>query len=255
MRHHISQKLALAGAVAGLFLCAAPLRAQTVVNGTFEAPSDGASGTDTTATGWTLNPAVGDNYTNPGQRCQFDSPTPNGGTWSLWLQTFVQFGSATQQVTGITPGTTYNLTSDLAFQEPGFDNITLANQATDPKSADTGNCFVYLGIQYRNASGQSVGAPKFKEVTAGTLNEVDDSSGATPWANYGVSLTAPAGASQAEIEIGWANGGVDGNTGGQSVFATDVALAPVAVPEPASLSLLSMGGVALLARRRAAKSA
>jgi hypothetical protein len=252
MGHRISLKSAFVGGIAGLFLSVAPALAQTVVNPNFELPADGATGTDGTATGWNLLPAVGDNYTNPGARCQFDTPTPSGGTWSLWLQTFVASGGATQTVTGVTPGSTYTFTSDLAFQEPGYDSITLANQASDPKSTDTGNCETYLAVQYQNASNQNVGGLHDIVIPAGSVNEVDNSSGATPWAPYSVNSLAPAGATQALLEIGWINGGLDDNMGGQSVFATDVSFA---VPEPTSLSLIGISGMALLARRRAAKAA
>lgn len=242
-------KSACAGGIAGLCLSVAPALAQTVVNPNFELPADGATGTDGVATGWTLSPAVGDDYTNPGARCQFDTPTPSGGTWSFWLQTFVASGSATQTVTGVTPGSTYTFTSDLAFQEPGYDNITLANQAGDKNSSNSMNCDTYLAVQYLNASGGSVGSPFLTQILAGTVNEVNGSNGATPWAPYSVTGLAPAGATQAELEIGWVDGGLDGNTGSQSVFATNVTFG---VPEPTSLSLLGFGSMALLARRRRA---
>ena len=117
MRRITGRKAALlCGAVSLVMLSAGRLHAQ-VTNPDFELPSDGASGTDSVATGWTLDPAAGDDYTNPGARCQFDTPTPSGGTWSLWLQTFVQSGDAQQVVTGITPGTNYALSAEMGFQD------------------------------------------------------------------------------------------------------------------------------------------
>lgn len=256
MGHQFSLKSALVGGIAGLFLAVAPLHAQTVVNPNFELPDDGASGTDGTATGWTLNPAVGDNYTNPGARCQFDTPTPSGGTWSLWLQTFVQFGSATQLVPAVQAGTDYNFSAQMAFEVPGYNNVTLANQASDSKSQDTGSLESYLGIQYENGSGQNVGLPTYTLIPAGSITAAagtNSDKSATNWAPYSVSALAPAGATQALVEIGWINGGLDGNTGGQSAFATSTSF--TAVPEPASLSMIGMGGMALLARRRTARKA
>ena len=66
------------------------------------------------------------------------------------------------------------------------------------------------------------------------------------YAPFGVGGFAPAGAAGVELILGWANGGMDGNTGGQSVFATDVAFG---VPEPTSLAVLALGGATLLSRR------
>jgi hypothetical protein len=236
---------------AALLLVSTSLHAQ-VVNGDFELPSDGASGTDTVATGWTLNPAVGDNYTNPGQRCQFATPTPSGGTWSFWIQTFVKSGSATQTVdTGtIVPGSTYTFQSQMAFEVPGYNNVTLANQASDPKSTNTGDLYSYLGITWLNHFNQPLGTLNADGVNTETAIPAGSVTSANHvYTPYQVTGVAPAGAYAAVLTIGWNNGGVDGNTGGQSAFATD-AIFGTSVPEPASLSLIGIGGMALLARRR-----
>ena len=91
------------------------------------------------------------------------------------------------------------------------------------------------------------------QIPAGSIGVYNGSNGATPWLLYSVNGIAPAGATQADIVVGWQNGGVDNNTGGQSAFATSVGLNAV-VPEPASLSMLAIGGLALFARRRAKSS-
>jgi hypothetical protein len=256
MRSHVSVNALLLGAAACVLVWVPTSRAQ-VVNPNFELPADGATGTDTVATGWTLDPAVGDSYTNPGSRCQFDTPTPSGGTWSLWLQTFVQYGDANQVVTGVTPGVAYNLTAQLAFQVgstpgTGYNAVTLVNQASDTKSQDTGDLYSYLEVEFQNAGGTRVGSIDYTLIPAGSITAAPVGQ-STPFATYTVTGVAPAGATQALVEIGWDNGGLDNNTGGQSAFATDVSFG--VVPEPASLSLISMGGVALLARRRRARTA
>jgi len=255
MRRNTRRYAAILSGAACLAFSAIRLHAQTVTNPNFELPSDGASGTDTVATGWTLDPAVGDNYTNPGQRCQFDTPTPSGGTWSFWLQTFVQYGDTQQVVTGLTPGTSYTLSAQMGFQDgsgpgQGYNAVTLANQASDTKSQDTGDLYSYLEIQYESHNGTAIGSPDIVDIPAGSISVYNQSNGATPWLPYSVGGVAPAGATQADIVIGWQNGGLDGNTGGQSAFATSVGLAPTPVPEPATLSVLALGSLGLLARRR-----
>jgi hypothetical protein len=252
MRKSTVFNAALFGGAVSLFLAAAPSHAQTVLNPDFENPNPPTTGvgssTDTVATSWVLSPAVGDDYTNPGQRCTFANPTPSGGTWSFWLQTFVQDGFAAQVVPGVTAGNVYDLSAQMAFEVPGYNNVTLANQASDPNTQDTGNLYSYLELQYEHPNGSVDGAPYMLQIPAGSVTTANH-----VYAPYDISGLAPAGATQAELLIGWQNGGLDGNTGGQSAFATSVALNQV-VPEPASLSLVAVGSLALFARRRAKSS-
>jgi hypothetical protein len=247
MGHHFSLKAALVGGSALLFLSAAPLRAQFVINPNFELPADSADSTSTSATGWTLSPAPGVGtpppYVNLGQRAAFYTPTPSGGRWSFWLQTFTDNGSATQTVTGVTAGKNYTLGAQFLFelgsngtQGPGngYDAIPTINS--------------YLSIQYEDSSGDALGSPDVTNIgPTVALNRT--------FAPYSASGVAPAGATQALVSLGWTGGGTDDATGSQSAFATDVSFAAAAVPEPASLSVLSVGGMALLARRRAARKA
>jgi hypothetical protein len=239
----------------------AAAHAQLVTNGTFESPTNTNGGTDPTATGWTMSPAPNMNggvlnYTNTGQRCTFASPTPTGGTWSFWEQTFTTDGTATQTVGGVTPGLTYTLGDEQAFEvnnssisNTGFNAITAANQSagTPNNGENGGNGYSYLGMVWLNNHGNPIGTLN----PDGTSVETIIAAGSVTTANhvyapYAVSGIAPVGASSVEVVLGWANGGQDGNTGGQSAFATDVALN---VPEPGSLSLLAVGAVALIRRR------
>jgi hypothetical protein len=268
---------------------AASSRAQSVFNGQWNFPENGDTGTSMTAqlgatntpgatTGWYLSPAPNPDfgYTNNGQRDQFYSnepivnPGPPATGWSLWLQNFTQSGFASETVKSVTAGTTYNFSSLFSFQDGtgpgmGYNAVTLANQTeASPVAPNTGDMYSYLAVQYQNSSGAVVGPTLLDgnsaetDIPAGSVtNYVIPSgtgAGSTAWAPYSVIGTAPAGATQVSLLIGWNNGGLDGGTGGQSAFADDATLTAV-VPEPASISLLGLGGMALMARRRRARTA
>ena len=63
-----------------------------------------------------------------------------------------------------------------------------------------------------------------------------------------VNVVAPAGASEAYVNLGAITGAVAGSSA--HAYVDNVTLAPVSTPEPASLALLAIGGVAMLALRR-----
>lgn len=254
-------------------------------SGTSQTAQTGGTNTVGLTTGWYMSPAANPDfgYTNPGQRDQFYSVEPivNPGTppspagtaatgWSFWLQNFTQSGLASQPVSNtdsgqaITPGTGYTFSSQFSFQDGtgpgmGYNAVTLANQTeTSPVAPNTGNMYSYLGVTFENSHGVVVGtlnADGFSDETtipAGSVSTYvipsGPGAGSTAFAPYSVSGIAPAGAASAILTIGWKNGGLDGGTGGQSAFADDATF--TTVPEPATLGLLSMGGMALLARRR-----
>jgi hypothetical protein len=270
MRSLSAKRTALICGAVGVLAWALPAHAQ--INPQWNLPADGTTGTDTTAEtnglntvggpGWYMSPAPNPDagspagsgaYTNNGMRDQFYSVETGG--WSFWLQTFTQSGSATQTVAA-SPGTNYTFSSQFSFQDGsgpgnGYNAVTLLNQPAGAPAPNSGDLFSYLQIKFENATGGVLGTQNTL-IPAGSVTMYDTSAGATPFAPYSVSGTAPANTAQALLTIGWQNGGVDNNTGGQSAFADDSVFAPTAVPEPASLSLLALGGLALLGRRRKA---
>jgi len=286
MRVSRSRAAVIGGAACLLAAWATPAHAQ-IVNANWglpnstSTPANNDTGTSPTAqtdggnivgasTGWYMAPAANPNfgYTNPGQRDQFYSvepivnPGPPATGWSFWLQTFTQSGLASQSIPA-TAGVNYTFGSQLSFQVGsgpgnGYNAVTLANQTeASPIAPNSGDLFSYLQLKYENASGGLLGTHT-TTIPAGSVTTYNVASGtgagSSPFLPYSVvGGVAPAGTTQAVLTIGWNNGGLDGGTGGQSAFADDETFGvTAAVPEPASLGLLSLGGAALMARRRRA---
>jgi hypothetical protein len=248
MRKSLAITAAAIGASLGLLASAHTAHAQTLVNGSWESPTDTTDSTSTTVDGWTMTQVYTDAADtipgNPGQRDAFYNNTA-GGRWSFWGQDFQNNGTAYQTVSGAVPGDTYTFTSQMLFElgggstsgaGNGFDAITVANNPTN-----TANCDAYINLSFIGANGHSVLASYQTDVLAGTVT-LDRT-----WAPYSVSGIAPAGTAFVKVLDGWTNGGSDGNTGSQGAFFDDETLS---VPEPATFSLLGLGGMALLARRR-----
>jgi hypothetical protein len=240
----------VAGSIGLMLTATSQLHAQSIVNGSWESPADATDGTSTTVDGWTMTQVFTDAADtvpgNPGQRDAFYNNTA-GGRWSFWAQDFQNNGTAFQKLSGAVPGTSYTFTSQMLFElgsgstegpGNGFDAITLANNPTN-----TANCDVYLNLSFIGANGHTVLGSAQTDILAGTVT-LDRT-----WAPYSVTATAPAGTAFVQVTDGWTNGGSDGGLGSQGGFFDDETLT-TNVPEPATLSLLGIGGMAVLGRRR-----
>jgi hypothetical protein len=209
-----------------------------ITNPDWEAPTDLVNSTNTTATGWTMI-ASGEPL-QAGDRAAFYNNTP-GGRWSYWLRDFEDHGSATQIVTGTTPGTNYAFTAQMLFELGSGSTVGATSGYNDVPTMNS-----FLEMQFENGSGTAVGLPYIFLIPSGSV----PLSGNRTWNPYTAAGIAPAGSSQVLLEIGWFGGnGTAHGTGSQSAFADDVTLG-VAVPEPASLSVMGLGALTLLVRRR-----
>ena len=238
MRRASSRKAALAGAVMGTLFWTASSFALPVVNANWEAPTDTTDSTSTVATGWTMT-ASGEVGT-AGNRAAFYSNV-DSGRWSFWLQDFEDHGGATQVVTGTAPGTNYFFTSLMLFELGSGNTVGPTSGYNDVPTLNS-----FLQMQFEDSVGNPIGAPDITNIPSGSV----PLSGNRTWNLYSVSGVAPAGSSQVLLDIGWTGGnGTVHGTGSQSAFADNVTFG-TSVPEPASFTVMGLGGLMLMRRRK-----
>jgi len=207
---------------ASLALATSASAANVIANGGFEA----GSGTD--ADGWQETGA------QPATR---DSSNPFSGTWALKLEA-------------------------IGSQTAGPNSVGLQNSIEDGGLASLEELTtVDVSFQWASAFGPGGVANYAVRILDGTGNIVDDTGVIALPDNGGVyglisapTLNVPAfGAAPADeyavfVEFSAAAGAFDGSSSGG--FIDDVSADGTFVPEPGSLALLGLGGLALVARRR-----
>jgi hypothetical protein len=138
----------------------------------------------------------------------------------------------------VSPGSTYTMTG---WAGAGASYIGL----TDPTVGST------FHLKFLNSSSVVIADNVLNLVTAG-LGTGTPTSPATGFGYhpYSITATAPAGTLFARVEADMTNAYTN-PAGGDQAFVVDAF--SLAVPEPMSLSLIALGGVSLLARRRAVR--
>ena len=180
-----------------------------LVNAGFEAPNEPPS-VNSNVAGWTL--------VNDAQRAHFKNHTP-GGVFSIWAKTFQPAGGGIfQEVTNISPGANYNLTSQLYFES----------------AYPTTEAVMQLGLTWFDAAGSQVGTPNFTLIQPSSITTTD------VWTPFSVSGTAPTGAAKVRVFLGWDGGGTV--TGAQSAFFDDAVLLGPGVPPTSSTWIVNGSG-------------
>jgi hypothetical protein len=171
--------------------------ANLLVNPGFESPTDLTSSESTNINGWTVS--------GTGRRAVFQNHTP-GGRWGFWARTFEDNGGVTQNVAGIVAGSTYTFSSQLYFE-------TNFNQTT---------ATVLGQLTWLDNSNNQVGSPSSFQVPFNSNPPTN------AWTPFSISPTAPAGATQVRVFLGWLNGGGSGPS--LSAFIDDADLEGTGTP-------------------------
>jgi hypothetical protein len=204
--------LSTGAAICALGLCAQFSCASNIINnpGFETAPTN-----PPTANDWQYNGGA-----------TWDTTNPYSGSAEANLNNTAQANNANvsqQTATGtITPGTEYTFSFYSEFTGVGAGFVGQAQ------------------LTFLNSAAAPVGANTF-------VNFPTTASGFGTRAGYqlsSVNVVAPAGASEAYVNLGAITGAVAGSSA--HAYVDNVSLAPVSTPEPAALGLFAIGGLGLL---------
>ena len=244
-----------AAVLAGLsFGFAAKAAVIPVVDGTFDPVTDLNGGTNTDASageaagavGWTNYGSSDPVYTqsdlpnqlnNPGVSNPQVAPVAQSGTQVIKAVAVYNSNPALLQqvVPGVIAGTT--ITFSAAAENSTLDKLGGAAEGV-------------LQMQFENAAGTAVGALVDGGANPTGGGVILSTAPTNVYQNLFLTAAVPAGATQVQLTLlAGPYSAVTGTTSG-SVYFDSVSLATATTPEPTSLALLGLSGVAMVARRR-----
>lgn len=206
---------------------------QLLLNGGFENPTPASNG-DTNPDDWTVIETV--SPSNPGRqiRTRSSNPTPRGGSSSA-----VQFNAGNSDPLG-QMWQAVEVNAGYEFQFEVYTRLTNLNQAAT---------YNYL-VELRDGSG----------ITGTVLASYDTATdftgnfNNTAWQGFTLDVTATSSFLTVHITDQSTsadnNAGLAGHQDGNDFTLDDASLTAIAVPEPSSVALLGLGGLALILRRR-----
>lgn len=219
----------------GLAIVAAPAfagPANLLINGDLEAPAGGADAAD----GWTLiEPDVDTSGApvNSAEFIGFANHTPAGAR-GLWYRSFMgglgstnppQVDAELRQDVAATAGENYNLSAWFRYE------------TNYPGLSEFSNTDTLLAMDFLQG-GSVIGSVVLNVDTAYDLGQVNQ------WQQFTISGTAPAGTDGLRVRSNLVDGELQ-TLNPQSAFVDDFVL----TPEPTSLGLLALAGLALIRRR------
>jgi hypothetical protein len=237
-----------------LFAVSVPLRAQNLlVNGNLDDP--GTHEADV-ATGWTLTegPDGPLGPTNTATFASFANHTPAGADPTqvgLWCRSFEGglggdepsrvFAHLQQTVPGV-PGAAYTMSGWARFETfyaGGVDNLNDGATPTVPNDGPPSPTDTFFALEFLDAGSTLLSSVQVELRANGQLND-------GTWREHTLNGVSPAGTALVRVRASMIDGALNPGVNPQSAFVDDFTL----VPEPASLGLLSLAGLRLLARRR-----
>jgi hypothetical protein len=244
-----------------LFAAASSVQAQNLLtNGDLDNP--GLHEQDL-ATGWTLleGPDGAAGPTNTATFASFGNHTPGAPVLpppavrvGLWYRSFMGglspndppqvFAHLQQTVAGL-PNTPYTMSGWARFETfyaGGVNNLNAGTGAPDPTDdGPPSPTDTFFAMEFLDAGGTNVlGSVQVELKANGQLNDGQ-------WKQHSLFGVSPAGTAFVRVRSSMIDGVLNPGVNPQSAFVDDFSLV---IPEPASASLLSLGGLALAARRR-----